>query len=48
VIKNGIRYSGMGGNGGYSDEQMWKLATFLGHLKSLPPRVAEEWHKKTQ
>lgn len=50
VVQNGIRYSGMGGNGGeggYSDEQTWKLATFLGHLKSLPPRVAEEWHKKT-
>jgi mono/diheme cytochrome c family protein len=50
VAKNGIRYSGMGGNpaeGGYSDEQMWKLATFLSHLKSLPPRVAAEWQKKS-
>jgi hypothetical protein len=50
VAKNGIRYSGMEGNpveGGYSDEQMWKLATFLSHLKSLPPRVAAEWQKKS-
>lgn len=48
VVKKGIRYSGMGGNGGYTDEQMWKLATFLGALKSLPPRVATEWRKKPQ
>lgn len=48
VVKKGIRYSGMGGNGGYTDEQMWKLAAFLGSLKSLPPRVSAEWHKKPQ
>jgi mono/diheme cytochrome c family protein len=50
VVKNGIRYSGMGGNGGeggYSDEQTWKLATFLSHLKALPPRVTAEWQKKS-
>ena len=48
VVKNGIRYSGMGGNGGYSDEQIWKMAAFLGALKSLPPRVAAEWHRRPQ
>lgn len=51
VVKNGIRYSGMGGNGGeagYPDEKMWKMASFLGHIKSLPPRVTEEWRKKSQ
>jgi len=48
VIKKGIRYSGMGGNGGeggYPDEKIWKMASFLSSLKSLPPKVAEEWQK---
>jgi mono/diheme cytochrome c family protein len=48
VIKNGIRYSGMGGNGGpegYSDEQIWKVASFLSRLNALPRNVAAEWHK---
>ena len=48
VVKSGIRYSGMGGNGGYSDEQIWKMAAFLGALKSLPARVATEWQKRPQ
>ena len=48
VIKNGVRYSGMGGNGGtggYSDEQIWKVASFLSRLNALPRNVAVEWHK---
>ena len=48
VIKNGVRYSGMGGNGGtggYSDEQIWKVASFLSRLNSLPRNVVVEWHK---
>jgi len=48
VIKNGIRYSGMGGSGGeggYPDEKIWKMASFLSRLKSLPPRVDAEWQK---
>jgi mono/diheme cytochrome c family protein len=40
AIKHGIRYSGMGGwNGMMSDEEIWKVATFLEHIGSLPPEV---------
>ena len=39
-IKHGIRYSGMGAwNGMMSDEEIWKVATFLEHIGSLPPEV---------
>jgi mono/diheme cytochrome c family protein len=49
VVKNGIRYSGMGGNDpGMSEENAWKVALFLSRLESLPPAVAAEWHKKPQ
>jgi mono/diheme cytochrome c family protein len=47
VLKNGIRYSGMGGNDpGISEEQAWKLALFLSRLDSLPPAVEAEWRKR--
>jgi thiosulfate dehydrogenase len=47
VVKNGIRYSGMAGwNGQYSDEEIWKVVTFLSHLDRLPPQVVEEWRRK--
>ena len=37
AIKNGIRYSGMGGwDGLMSDEKIWQVATFLEHIKSIP------------
>jgi hypothetical protein len=29
-----------------SDDQMWKVVTFLSRLDSLPPAVNAEWHKK--
>lgn len=46
VVKNGIRYSGMGGNDpGISEEHAWKVALFLSRLDSLPPAVAAEWHR---
>jgi mono/diheme cytochrome c family protein len=49
VVKNGIRYSGMGGNDpGISEEHAWKVALFLSRLDSLPPAVTAEWHKKQQ
>jgi mono/diheme cytochrome c family protein len=47
VVKHGIRYSGMGGDDGGKEENMWKLATFLTRLKVLPPRVEAEWQKAT-
>ena len=47
VLKNGIRYSGMGGNDpGISEEHAWKLAMFLSRLDSLPPAVEAEWRKR--
>jgi mono/diheme cytochrome c family protein len=44
AIKGGIRYSGMGGwDGMMSDEEIWKVATFLEHIESLPPEVQTNW-----
>ena len=47
-IKDGIRYSGMGAwDGMISDEEIWKVATFLEHIGSLPAEVEANW-KATQ
>jgi mono/diheme cytochrome c family protein len=53
IVKNGVRYSGMSAWDGQwhhdktvSDDRMWKVATFLSRLDSLPPAVNAEWHKK--
>ena len=47
IVQHGIRYSGMGGwSGLISKEQTWQVASFLSRLDSLPPQVAEEWHKQ--
>lgn len=44
VIKGGIRYSGMGAwDGMMSNEEIWKVATFLEHIGSLPPEVEANW-----
>jgi thiosulfate dehydrogenase len=44
AIKHGIRYSGMGAwDGMMPDENIWKVALFLGHLGSLPPEVDSKW-----
>ena len=44
AIKDGIRYSGMGAwDGMMSDEEIWKVATFLEHIGSLPPEVEVNW-----
>jgi hypothetical protein len=48
AIKDGIRYSGMGAwDGMMSDEEIWKVETFLEHIGSLPPEVEANW-KTTQ
>ena len=48
AIKQGIRYGGMGAwSGMMSDEEIWKVATFLEHIGSLPPEVEANW-KTTQ
>ncbi len=47
VVKNGVRYSGMGASDpDMSEEQAWKVALFLSRLDSLPPAVEAEWRKK--
>jgi mono/diheme cytochrome c family protein len=53
IVKNGVRYSGMSAwdrqwdnDSAKSDDQMWKVVTFLSRLDSLPPAVNAEWHKK--
>jgi mono/diheme cytochrome c family protein len=44
AIKHGIRYSGMGAwEGMMSDDDIWKVATFLEHIRSLPPEVEANW-----
>ncbi len=48
AIKDRIRYSGMSAwDGMMSDEKIWKVATFLEHIGSLPPDVEAIW-KATQ
>jgi mono/diheme cytochrome c family protein len=47
VVKNGIRYTGMGAwDGMLSDVEIWQVVTFLNNLKSLPEPVAAEWETK--
>jgi thiosulfate dehydrogenase len=47
VVKHGIRYSAMGGwNGMLPDEDIWRVATFLGRLRDLPQPVEVAWKAK--
>jgi hypothetical protein len=53
IVKNGVRYSGMSAWDSQwsndpvkSDDNTWKVVTFLSRLDSLPPVVNAEWHKK--
>jgi thiosulfate dehydrogenase len=45
VIKNGLRYSGMVGFHGMktSDEDMWRAAEFVSHLRKLSPEAQTAW-----
>jgi len=44
IVKNGIRYSGMGAwNGELPEEKIWTVVTFLANLRALPPDVEKEW-----
>jgi len=44
AIKHGIRYTGMGAwDGMLPDDDIWKVATFLEHIGSLPPEVEANW-----
>jgi mono/diheme cytochrome c family protein len=47
IVKHGVRYTGMGAwNGLLSDDEIWKVVTFLNHMEHLPPRVAEQFERK--
>ena len=47
IVKHGVRYTGMAAwDGELSDDEIWKVVTFLSHLEHLPPRVADEFHRK--
>jgi mono/diheme cytochrome c family protein len=40
IVKNGVRYSGMGAwDGEIPDEKIWQVVTFLSRLRNLPPEV---------
>ena len=44
AVKYGIRYSGMGAwQGMMTDEEIWKVATFLEQIDKLPPEVEAGW-----
>ncbi|HVC00135.1 MAG TPA: cytochrome c [Candidatus Dormibacteraeota bacterium] len=46
IIRNGIRWTGMPSwNQVLSEEQIWKLTSFLAHIQHLPPAVAQEWKR---
>jgi mono/diheme cytochrome c family protein len=44
TIRTGVRYSGMPAwDKSLSDQEMWKITTFLSHMDKLPPVVQEYW-----
>jgi mono/diheme cytochrome c family protein len=44
TIRTGVRYTGMPAwNGVLSDQDMWKITTFLTHIDKLPPTVQNYW-----
>ncbi|HTR96750.1 MAG TPA: cytochrome c [Candidatus Acidoferrales bacterium] len=49
VVKNGIRYTGMGGwKDQGPDDDLWRVALFLSRIKSLPPAVDSMWKAGTR
>ena len=44
TIRTGVRYTGMPAwDKTLSEQDMWKIATFLSHMDKLPPAVQEYW-----
>lgn len=44
TIRTGVRYTGMPAwDKTLSEQDMWKLATFLSHMEKLPPAVQDYW-----
>src|SRR5438067_4205466 len=47
VTKHGVRLTGMPAWGKlFSDDQLWKVTTFLSHMDKLPPAVDQEWRSE--
>ncbi len=47
VVKYGVRYTGMAGwKDQLSEDDMWRVATFLTRVESLPPAVASVWKNR--
>lgn len=48
AVRTGIRYTGMPAwNKALSEQDMWKVTTFLSRIEKLPPAVQEFWKKST-
>jgi len=48
IVKHGIRFTGMPAwENVASDDQIWKIATFLSKMSQLPPAVDQEWKQPT-
>jgi thiosulfate dehydrogenase len=44
TIRTGVRYTGMPSwEKTLSEQDMWKIATFLSHMEKLPPAVQDYW-----
>lgn len=49
IVRNGVRYSGMGAwKDLMSEEDTWKVVLFLNQIGSLPPAVRQEWEAAKQ
>ena len=49
IVRNGVRYSAMGAwKDLMSEEDTWKVVSFLSRLQSLPPDVRSAWETKRQ
>jgi mono/diheme cytochrome c family protein len=47
AVKQGIRYSGMGAwKDLLTDDEIWRVVTFVGRMRSLPPAVEDAWKAK--
>ena len=44
IIQHGVRWTAMPGwQKVLSDQDIWKVATFIGHMDKLPPAVQQDW-----
>lgn len=46
AVRTGVRYTGMPAwNKALSEEDIWKVTSFLSHLEKLPPGAKDYWQK---